>query len=218
NTSRANQEISPALAKAFGVERGAFVDDVIPDSPAAKAGIQSEDVITHWGSTPVNSFKELSAQVGNTPPGRDVRVRLMRNRKEMTVTVRTEKRADEETLQQLGSGSRNPAPTPREEATPQTARSNGLTVRGLTPAQRQSVGQAGVLLTGVEAGSAAAEAGLAAGAVIHSVNGTPVRTLAEFRAAMEKVRAGEAYVVRASLPRGNGAWSRVTIGVNPEAR
>ena len=218
NTSERNQDLSPALARMFGVERGAFVDEVIPDSPAAKAGIRSEDVITRWGNTPITGFKQLSRVVGNTPPGQDVPVTIVRERKEMTVTVRTEKRADEETLQRQLGGREGSSPTPRRENTPAppTAKAGGLTVRGLTPAQNQSVGTAGVVVTAVEPGSAAAESGVAPGTVIHRVNQTPVRTPADFTAAMRSINSGETYVMRVSLPRGSGSWSRVTLEVRPE--
>jgi serine protease Do len=218
-TTPNNQEISPAIARMFGVDHGAFVDDVVPDSPAAKAGIQSEDIITRWGDTPVNTFQELSRAVSNTPPGQDVRVTLMRDRKEVTVTVHTEKRADEEALQNQLNGRNTPSPRPgRPEAAPQTVKAGGLSVRALTSDQRQSVGSAGVVVTAVEAGSAAAEAGVPVGAVIHRVNETRINTLADFQAAMKAVRPSDGFVLRVSLPRANGAWSRVTLSVPGETQ
>ncbi len=215
-TSEDNQEISPAIAKAFGVKDGAFVDEVVPNSPASKAGIQSEDVIIQWGPTPVHTFKELSAAVGVTPPGQDVPVKVIRNRAEKTVTVHTEKRADEESLQKslYGNGGNDNSDDSAAPAKP--VKANGVSVRALTPAERKAVGVAGVMVVDVEAATAAADAKIAPGMVIHRVNQTPVNSPAEFKSAMTSVKASDAYVVRMSIPTSGASWTRRTLAVTPE--
>jgi len=216
-TTQANQEIQPSLARAFGVDHGAFVDEVNPGTPAAKAGIKAEDIIIQWGGTPVRSFRDLSRSVANTPPGRDVPVKLVRNGKEMTVTVHTEKRPDEETLQQQLSGRPARPNTDENQSTPQTVKAGGITVRALTGPERQSVGQSGgVVVVNVEDESAAADAGVLPGLVILRVNNTVVRSVTDFKAAMAGVKSGEGFILRVSAPSGGGDWTQRTIPVEPE--
>jgi serine protease Do len=85
------QEVTPQLAEQLGLEeaRGALIREVVPDSPAEKAGIRVGDVIVKWGSKRVNDPDDLLFVVASTRPGSEVKVELFRDgrKQEVTVTV-----------------------------------------------------------------------------------------------------------------------------------
>ncbi len=68
-------------------ERGARVSDVSDDSPAAKAGLQENDVVVAWQGEAVHSALQLRRLVRETPPGRSVTVEVLRQGRRETMTV-----------------------------------------------------------------------------------------------------------------------------------
>src|SRR3989344_3985176 len=84
------QDVTPDLAKQFGLKdsRGALVSEIIPDSPAAAAGIQSGDIITMFNGKTVDSTSILRNTVAQTPVGRTVKVELLREKKTVSVAVK----------------------------------------------------------------------------------------------------------------------------------
>lgn len=70
-------------------ERGALVQAVVEESPAAEAGFQEEDVVLRWGDEDVDSAAELTRLVRETPPGREMSVEVYRDggRRQLTVEV-----------------------------------------------------------------------------------------------------------------------------------
>lgn len=82
-------EMTPDIAQAFNVEaqRGAFVSEVLPDSAAEKAGIQSGDILIGLEGKPLKSFAELRARIATTAPGEEVSINLIRDGEEMEVKV-----------------------------------------------------------------------------------------------------------------------------------
>ena len=81
--------LSPGFANQLGVptNEGIIVVGVLPDSPAAKAGLQDEDVIVQMGSTPIRNTGELSKFLIAHPPGDTVTVAFIRGKKERTAQV-----------------------------------------------------------------------------------------------------------------------------------
>ena len=83
------QDVDRDLADAFGLKKplGALVNDVMPGGPADTAGLTSSDVITHFNGKRINSSGDLPHVVGATPPGKQVPVVIMRERKKKTIKV-----------------------------------------------------------------------------------------------------------------------------------
>jgi len=83
------QKVTPELAKQFGLAKpeGALVAQVMVDSPAEKAGIQREDIIIEFDRKKVTKMRELPRIVANTPVGKGVEVKLIRQGKEKIVDV-----------------------------------------------------------------------------------------------------------------------------------
>lgn len=74
-------------------ERGALVEDVADESPAAEAGMQENDVIVTWNDTPVESVAHLTRLVRETPAGRTVELGVMRDGRQRDVSVTVKERS-----------------------------------------------------------------------------------------------------------------------------
>ena len=170
------QEVTPDLAKQFGMKeaRGALVSEVIPDSPAAAAGLKSGDIITAFEGKPVDSPSLLRNVVAQVPVGTTVKIEVLRDRKTVTLKAKI-------------------AEQPKDMAQPEgeTAQGegedtalSGIEVHNLNPDIANQLGLpagvTGVVITGVDEGSAAEEAGLLEGDVITEINRQKVRNIGDF--------------------------------------
>lgn len=83
------QDLDAELAPRFGLTdaRGAIVVDVVPDSPAEKAGIRLDDVIVGFAGHPVADSSELRLLIAQVPPGTKAAVRLMRAGRPLELTA-----------------------------------------------------------------------------------------------------------------------------------
>jgi serine protease Do len=187
------QEVTPALAKTFGLEasRGALVGDVTQGSPAQRADIARGDIILEINGEPVYDSRALRLKISETAPGTAVKLKLLRdgNEREVSVTLGTLPSEQEQAGASQSSGSPLSG-VAVDELTPQVARQLGLAgdVRG-------------VLIVEVDPGSAAADAGLARGDVIQEVNRQPVASVGEFRRAVSQ--AGDKPILLLVNRRGN---------------
>ncbi len=162
------QNLSSELQKEFGVEHGALVTTVTPDSAADKAGIKQGDVIVKLDGTKVDDPNRLKLMVGRQAPGAKVDVVVMRDGKEKTFSVQLgELPGDAKSLGDDTASKNNDEDT-----------LNGVGVADITPAYRERLELPkdldGVLITQVDPSSAAASAGLREGDVILEINREPV--------------------------------------------
>jgi serine protease Do len=172
------QPLTPELAEAFKVKdrKGALVAEVQPDSPAAQAGLKSGDVIVGFNGKPVANPGELARAVAMTDPGQTARVTIRRDGVEKTLEVRLGEQAGDVERARLG-----------------------LSVQPVTPPIARELGldsPEGVVVTRVEEGSPAEDAGLRRGDVIREINRRPIRSLADFEKAAQAVRPGEPITLR----------------------
>ena len=169
------QPITPRIASALGLKRlgGALVNEAEPDGSAAKAGIVPGDVITTVDGQPIPNDADLANRIGAMAPGTAVKIGILRNGSERTVSV---------TLGELPV-------TPFKTATaPPNENRAGLGL-GLAPAATvEGAGSRGVVITEVDPNGLAAEEGLAAGNIILDVSGNPVRTSADVHNAVGRAR------------------------------
>jgi serine protease Do len=161
------QKVTPELAKQFGLEKpeGALVAQVLEDSPAEKGGIQREDIIIEFDQKKVNKVSELPRIVANTPMGKGVRVKLIRQGKEKIVDIVIGE-LKEEKVAKAGRLA--------------TEKELGFTVQELTPEIAKHLGiseSSGVLVSEVKAGSPAQRAGIRRGDVIKEINRQPIEDL-----------------------------------------
>lgn len=87
--------IDSQFAEYFGVKEGVLVRSVANDSPAAKAGIKAGDVITKVEGNAVVSPRDVTAAIRGASPKNTLALTLLRDRKEMTVSVTVDR--DKET-------------------------------------------------------------------------------------------------------------------------
>src|SRR6266540_526840 len=94
------QDLTPALARKLDLKQrnGALVGDVVPKSPADKAGIQSGDVVTELDGTPVTDSRHLKLAVARAKPGEHVRVKVLRDGSTKTLDVTVKELPDSEPL------------------------------------------------------------------------------------------------------------------------
>jgi serine protease Do len=169
------QEITPALAASFGLKdrKGALVADVVKDGPADKAGIAQGDVIVEFDGKEITGSNDLPRIVAATPVGKDVAVKLLRNGKAIGKNVK---------ITQMEDNVPQIAKAPRENKV-------GITVQQITPEIARALqlkNRTGVVVTAVEPGSPAEEAGITRGDVIREVNRAPVKDVESFLQKMEQ--------------------------------
>ncbi len=175
------QKVTPDIAESLGLteSKGALVADVVKDGPAEEAGLKQGDVIVEYDGKPVNESAELPLLVARTAVGHTVKLKVIRDKKEETFNVKIAELKEEE-AQQGGSG---------------TSEDLGLTVQTLTPELAENLGLdrtlKGVVVTQVDPGASAADAGLRRGDVILEVNRAPVKDVAAYRKAVKSSGKGK---------------------------
>jgi serine protease Do len=167
------QELNQDLAASFGLDspNGALVSSVAPGSAAEKAGLRPGDVVLSLNGEPVERTGDLAAMIGPSEPGASVELEVMREGKRQTVTaVIAETPAAVASADAEKAGDGSPARL-------------GVAVRPLAPEERRAANLQGGLV--VEDVTGAAErAGIEPGDLILSVNGKPVATVDQLRAAI----------------------------------
>ena len=160
------QDLTQKLAKAFGIdkEHGAVVSQVVPNSPAEKAGLKEGDVITELDGKAVTSAAQLRNDVGLMRVGKSVNLTVMRDGKKMTVDAVLEAREQ----QALKGGDISDA-------------LEGATFAPVPEELKQQGVDSGVYVKSVEEGSTAWNNELRAKDVVTSVNRQRVTSMDEFR-------------------------------------
>jgi serine protease Do len=174
------QDFTPDLAKSFGLKetKGVLISDVTEGSPAAKAGLKRGDVVKGFDGHEVENAHTLSRLVAATQPNSKAKVDIIRGGKEKTIEITIG------TMPQEGAGE-----------LPEKASAWGLTVQEITPDLAQQLGlspeEQGVLISGVQPGSPAAEAGLHQGDVVKEVNHQGIHNLNDYNNALGEIKKSE---------------------------
>jgi len=179
------QSVTPDIADSMGLKQatGALVSEPQKDSPAAKAGIASGDVITSVDDAPIKDARDLARKIGTMSPGTSVKLGMIHQGADKTValtlgTLPAEKQASNEPAHQ-DSGSEMPK--------------LGLT---LAPSDKVSgAGGNGVVVTAVQQGGVAADHGFQVGDVILDVGGKPVATPADVSQGLADARSSGKHTV-----------------------
>ena len=165
------QPLTAALAKQFELksDKGALVDEVMPNSPAAKAGLQNGDVILQLNGKTIADARRLSLEVAGIAPGEKIPMRIWRDGAARTVDVLVKEMPGEGPLAKNDSSQSDSNDT-----------LNGVAVTDLNAQTRRQYSVPGriqgAVVTQVEPASAAADAGLKEGDVILEINKHPVRS------------------------------------------
>jgi len=173
------QKVTPEIAESLGIEQahGALVADVVQSGPAAAAGVKVGDVITEFDGHTVNESNELPMLVARTPIGKQVTIKVLRDKETTELPVTIAELQDEET-----------------QVAASDSEKLGLTVQTLTPEIADNLGiddTKGVVVTAVDSGSAADEAGIRRGDVILEVNRHTVEDADAYKSALKKADKGK---------------------------
>lgn len=188
---------------------------MVEGQAAARAGIRQGDVILRVNGQDVTPDETVSFLIANTRVGSTVPVDIIREGRRQTVRVTVAQRPTEEQLaQQLGT---NDDGAPGATPAPGGATSLGLTLQALTPdmARRGNLpaGTNGVIITGVDPASDAAEKGIRPGFVILSVNQQPVRSPNDVAAAVDCARRAGRTTVLLLVKSGNNPEAFVGVDI-----
>ncbi|MGH7873113.1 MAG: PDZ domain-containing protein, partial [Candidatus Binatia bacterium] len=172
------QKVTPEIAESLGMEKGygALVANVSKDGPAEKAGIKVGDVITEFDGKEVKDSGDLPIIVARTQVDKKVRMKVLRDKKELILNVAVGELKDEEIV----------------AAVPEKGEL-GLTVQRLTPQMAEGLGlekAEGVVVTAVESGSVADEAGIRRGDVVMEVDRKAIRNVDDYKKAVATARKG----------------------------
>ncbi len=169
------QDVTKEIADSLGLksEDGVLVAHAFEGDPAAEAGIMSGDVIISINGEPVADTQELLRVVASIPVDTEVDVGVVREGAEKHFTVVVKERPDSKTL------------ISQDKKEDQF----GMTVQAITPDMALHFGLSdtgGVIVTDVEPGSRAGEAGIQPADIIVSVNNIHIETMDDYREAIAK--------------------------------
>jgi len=205
-------EITPDLQEAFGLstDKGALVNSVKPGLPAESAGLKRGDVIVAVDGKPVGSTNEVVRQVSAKEPGSTVKLTVLRNGKESTLTAKLADRSEH-----IGKEAAVPEKGGRSEEP--NEKKLGISVDDVSPEVLDKLDlpddTKGVLVTRVSRVSEAFEKGLGEGDVILEVNRAPVKSVAEYRRELGKVKEGGLVVLYVISPSGRTGGDPISRSV-----
>jgi serine protease Do len=196
-------DLSPAVASRLGVKKdtGVVVGDVLDDSPAAKAGLQPGDIIVKLGGKTLKEGRELQTAVAGLPLHKPVDLTVVRDGKTRVMPVTIEEQPGDFGL------ARSVAPRrPQENSSSVEMDKLGVELSDLTPDAAEELGYRknvrGVLITNVNSGTPAWEAGLRKGMVISKVDQQTVTSPTAARQALEKANMERGALLQVHTPRG----------------
>src|SRR3972149_4228442 len=177
------QRVTPALAEGLGLEksRGALVTFVATNSPADRAGMKVGDVIIEFDGNKIDNSDKLPLVVARTPVGKDVTVKVIRDKQEMNLSISISQLKEKEVV-----------------ASAKDKKNLGLTVQNVTPQVAESLGldrTDGVVVRAVRPGSAAEEAGLRRGDFILEIDRKRIKNLSDFQNAANSINKDEVVLV-----------------------
>ncbi len=177
------QPVTPEVARAFKLpdNTGALVGDVLGSSPAEKAGVKAGDVVVEFGGKKIEDARQLRLLAAGTAPGTQVKLRINRDGKDVTVDVTLKELPA--TFAKMGGG---------EVETPDQHARLGLAAVPLDDARRARLNVPttidGLVVLSVVPGSRAAEAGIASDEVLVEAGRKPVRSPEDLAAAINAAK------------------------------
>lgn len=179
------QAMDAALAESLGLSEpsGALVTDVAADGPAAAAGVAVGDVISAVGTSEVGQMRDLPRLIAAKAAGTDVKLKVWRNGRHVTLDV------------EIGALADAGSPGHPDADKPGTVESVGVQVASAGEALQERYGLepgTGLVVTGLQAGSAAARAGLRPGMVIERASSRMLRVPGDLAESIAAARAERA--------------------------
>src|SRR3954469_8675825 len=186
------RDIDPDLQRSLNLQvgHGAVVQDVTSGSPADRAGVRPYDVIVSFDGEPVVNDDGLIREISARNPGTAAQMRVSRDGRELSVTVKLAERPNRDGAAAVSSK----APPPERGRGDQDGLL-GLTVRDLDAAafnRYELPGSTrGVLITRVEPLSSSFDADVQRGTILLEINRKPVESVSDYRRIARAVRPGD---------------------------
>ncbi|MBN1547676.1 MAG: DegQ family serine endoprotease [Syntrophaceae bacterium] len=179
------QDVTEDIAKNLQLKEahGALVGQVFEGEPAAKGGIRAGDVILEIAGKPIGDLRDLLLAVASLPVGKKVDVKIWRDGKDKILPVVIAERKDSKEL------------TGKDTL----SETFGMSVQEITPEimkQLKLKSSAGLIITDVEDGSPAGDAGLQPRDIILEINRQPIESLEDFTAILSQKTEGNRYLFR----------------------
>jgi serine protease Do len=168
------QAVTPEIAKSFGLggePHGALIGDVAPGGPSAKSGLRTGDIILASNGADVPDSRQLGLKISEMSPGTKVNLKVLRDGKQIAIAV---------VLSQMPTSKPEPHVTPKPEL--------GASLEPLTPEINEHLNlpdsTTGLIVTDLDPGGTAAQAGIEHGDIIQELNHKPVNDVEAFQAAI----------------------------------
>jgi serine protease Do len=212
------ERVTPQIAKIYGLPapRGAIisnveatvkVDNVMVESPAAKAGLKQNDVIVEFRGERIKDNEDLLRRVASTPVGTTAPVKIYRDGRPMTLNVVIGRRPGRETIANTAAGL--PGDDLRRE-------NLGIGIKNLSSQLALDTdpdGVKGVLVARVDSGSVADDAGLKVNDVIETMNREPIDDNEDFKRTLNRLKSGDPIVLLVHR-KGLAPTPRIFISLN----
>lgn len=186
------QTVTDEIADGLGLKNisGALVASVTPSGPAENADIKAGDVIVEFNGQKLDAMRQLPRIVAETPIGKEAEVKIIRDGKEITRSVKVGEleKAETDGLIENASGAKDDKPTKGTELT-----DLDVTINNISPLLRETYNIPedvnGVVVTSLKMTSDAAQKGLGLGDVIIEVNQEAVKDTASVEKIVQTVKA-----------------------------
>jgi serine protease Do len=199
------QTLTPDLADAMKLNEsttGALVGEVMPNSPAEKAGIKSGDVITAVNGKKISGARQLRLTIGSIAPGTKVQLDVNRGGQKKTFDVELAE------MPATTVAATSPTSSGQESQTGKPTVFGGVAVADITDSVRNALklptDLQGAVIAEIDPSSSAAQAGLRAGDVIQAVNKQPVKNAQDLVALSKKLKPNQKILLR--------VWSQGSSG------
>jgi serine protease Do len=200
-----------ASSLSLGSTNGALVAQVEPNSSASKAGVQSGDIIKTVDGKDIPTIRDLTRTVAGYTPGSTIKLGLVRDGKDMTVSAKLGDYANVD--KQAKADEDNKA---QDEAKVSPG-SFGFSLAPISPEARQQLGLKdavkGALIASVESGSPAEDQGLRAGDIIQQVGHESVDSAKDAAAKLKEAKDGKKPVLMKVYREGSSRF----VAVSPRA-
>jgi serine protease Do len=190
--------VTPRLQSALQLarSRGAFVEDVTPDAPAARAGIRPYDVITAIDDHDVASDEALVRQISSRAPGTVIRLEVWREQTKETVSLKLTERPLPPTVR---PNSPNATPGGVRPVLGRDTWPLGITVRAIDEATARRVrlpeGMTGVIIMDVDTTGPARQARIRRGQIVLEINRQKITNVSQFQRVVSGLAPGTAVAI-----------------------
>lgn len=183
------QDIDRTLAESYKLSKpeGALITQVAPNSPAAKAGFKSGDVILKYNGSPISRTSDLLNYLNRTTPNQNIQLQVLRDDKTRNISATLTTAPDD-------------TPAKVEQTAEQKGPVIGVSIRNLTAAEQTQLNiKGGILVEEVKRGGIAAQSRMTAGDIITQINNKNILNSTDFIKSVSELKKGS--IARVSIIR-----------------